>query len=368
MFGRKLVKWALLAINIVAVFFLLMNLVGTVISPQRFIAPAYFPLVFPITLIINISFVIFWLLNRKWTFLISLSVLLFSSTQLSNTFPVHFGTLKQKNTVTPVNLLSYNTKLSGNLVKDTPQKHNNVLKYIIDVNPDIVCLQEFEVSTKKQYITFDDMMRVFSKYPYKHVEFKAKRKTNLIGIATFSKYPIVDRHRIEFPSRFNISISTDIEINGTIVRVFNNHLESNRITESDKALPNKLKTRFDADNLTDITFYFSHKLGSAYKLRAYQADTLASLISKSPFKVIVCGDFNDVPTSYVYTKMKGNLKDAYSETGNGFGWTFKEPFYGFRIDYILYDPDLFTPVRFHLNKVNYSDHYPVFCQFKINKI
>jgi hypothetical protein len=62
------------------------------------------------------------------------------------------------------------------------------------------------------------------------------------------------------------------------------------------------------------------------------------------------------------------LKDAFAETGFGFGWTFKEPFYGFRIDYVLYDPDSFTPVNYQLDKVNYSDHYPVSCQFKINKI
>ena len=368
MFGKKLVKWIMLVTNIVAAIFLLITLIGTVLSPVKFVFPAYFTLFYPVILIVNFGFVVFWLITRKWAFLLSLSLLLLSSSQISNTFPVHFGSLAKSKEVTPIHLLTYNTKMSGDLVKDTPQKRNNVIRYVIDSNADIICLQEFEVSTLKQYITFKDMMCIFAKYPYKHVEFKAKVHTSLLGIATFSKYPIINRQRIEFKSRFNMSISTDINVNGTIIRLFNNHLESNRITESDKALSSKLKDKFDAENLTDVTLHFSQKLGSAYKLRANQADTIATLISNSPYKVIVCGDFNDVPASYAYTKMKGNLKDAFAETGLGFGWTFKEPFYGFRIDYVLYDSNTFTPVRFDVDKVNYSDHYPVSCQFKINKI
>ena len=368
MFGKKLVKWLMFAANIVAIIFLLITQLGASVSPVKFIVPAYFALILPVTVIANLVFILFWIITQKWYFLFSLSLMILSANLISSTFPFHFGSLRHLKVVTPIHLLTYNTKMSGNLVKDTPVKRNNVLRYILDSNADIVCLQEFEVSSKKEYITFEDMIRIFNKYPYKHIEIKAKMHTRLLGIATFSKYPIIDRQRIEYTSRFNISISTDIDVNGTIIRLFNNHLESNRITESDKSMPLKLKDSFDADNLTDMTLLFSNKLGIAYKLRASQADTVATLIAKSPYKVIVCGDFNDVPGSYVYTKMKGNLKDAFAETGLGFGWTFKEPFYGFRIDYVLYDSNAFTPVTFQTDKVNYSDHYPVLCQLKINKI
>ena len=366
MFGRMLVKWIMFVANFVAALFLLITLIGTVLSPVKFLIPAYFPLFFPVTIIANLFFILFWLIARKWFFLLSLSLMLLSATQIGNTFPLHFGDLQTQKVVTPIHLLSYNTKLSGNLVKDTPQKRNNVIRYIIESNADIICLQEFEVSTNKQYLTFDDMMRIFSKYPYKHIEIKSRMHSKLFGIATFSKYPIVDRQRIEFKSRFNISISTDINVNGTIIRLFNNHLESNRLTETYKTNSFKLKNKYDTDNLTDMTSVFSNKLGVAYKLRANQADTLAGIIANSPYKVIVCGDFNDVPGSYVYNKMKGTLKDAFAETSFGFGWTFKEPFYGFRIDYVLYNQNAFTPVTFKVDKVNYSDHYPISCQLKIN--
>lgn len=368
MFGKKLVNWIILTANLVVAFFLLMTLIGTVLSPEKIVFPAYFALIYPFIVIFNIGFVLFWLMTRKWACLISLSLLILSANEINNAFPIHFGKIETVTTNHPINILTYNTMGSGLLKKHKKKRPNKVMQYILDKNADIVCLQEFEVSTNKEYITIEDMMRIFKKYPYKHIEFKTKAATTLCGIATLSKYPIVNRQLIKYESGFNMSIFTDININGTIVRLFNNHLESNRITESDKALTVQLKEKFDAENLTGITLHFTHKLGTAYRIRARQADVVANLVANSPHKAIVCGDFNDVPCSYTYTKIKGNLKDAFSEIGAGLGWTFKEPFYGFRIDYVLYDSSAFTPIQYKSDKVNYSDHYPVFCQIKMNDI
>jgi endonuclease/exonuclease/phosphatase (EEP) superfamily protein YafD len=221
------------------------------------------------------------------------------------------------------------------------------------------------VSNDKTYLTHEDMLRIFSKYRYKQIEYKVQEHSNNLGIATFSKYPIINKKRIEYTSYANISIFSDINVNGKIFRLVNNHLESNRLTEKDKAMPIRLKDDFNAENLTGITLHFSRKMGSAYKLRAHQADAVAKIITQSPYKVIVCGDFNDVPLSYAYTQVKGKLKDAFSETGNGLGWTFNDKFYHFRIDYVLYDSTAFAPVQFKVDKVNYSDHYPVLCEMNI---
>ena len=230
---------------------------------------------------------------------------------------------------------------------------------------DIVCLQEFVVSRKNEYLTHKDMMRIFKGYPYKYICYSSKHNSRVAGIATFSKFPMINKQRIYYPSKANLSIYTDIRVRGKVIRVVNNHLESNRITEDDKAMPIKLRDNFDADNLTGVTLHFSRKLGAAYKMRASQADVVAKSIAGSPYKVLVCGDLNDVPTSYAYTTVKGNLKDAFSETGNGFGWTFYQKFYGFRIDYVLYDSTAFAPVKFYSDKVHYSDHYPVSCDMMI---
>jgi endonuclease/exonuclease/phosphatase family metal-dependent hydrolase len=368
MFGRTIVKWGMMASNIIAAGFMLMTLIGTVLSPEKLVLPAYFALIFPLAIIVNIGFVIFWLLIRKWFFLFSLSILLFSASEIRSTFPVHIGEVKSS-IHTPSNsikFLTYNTRMCGELKKHTHRSHNKVIQYVLDSNADIVCLQEFTVSDNNEYLTLKDVYRIFKKYPYKHIQFKQKIKEN--GVATFSKYPITNKQVIDYPSSFNNSIYSDINIKGKTIRVINNHLESNRLTEKDKNMPGQLRDNFDAKNLTGITRHFSQKLGIAYKLRAFQADAVAKSIAESPYKVIVCGDFNDVPASYAYETIKGDLKDAFAETGTGLGWTFNDRYYHFRIDYVFYDSSAINLTQYKTDNVNYSDHYPVLCQIELKDI
>lgn len=357
-----------MASNIIVAGFMLMTLVGTILSPEKILLPAYFALIFPLTIIANIGFVIFWLLLRKWFFLFSLSILLLSGSQIQNTFPVHLGEVKSSTNTpsNPIKFLTYNTKMCGELKKHTARNHNKVIQYVLDSNADIVCLQEFTVSSNDEYLTLKDVYRIFKKYPYKHIQFKQKIKEN--GVATFSKYPITNKQTIDYPSKFNNSIYSDINIKGNTIRVINNHLESNRLTEKDKKMPDQLKENFDAKNLTGITRHFSQKLGVAYKLRAFQADAVSKSIVSSPYKVLVCGDFNDVPSSYAYTRIKGSLKDAFAETGTGLGWTFNDRYYRFRIDYVFYDPSAINLTQYKTDRVNYSDHYPVLCQIELKNI
>ena len=365
MFGKAILKWGLIAANLVASCAMLLTLLGTVLSPNKFIFLAYLPLGFPITLVANIIFVLFWLLARKWYFLISLSVLIFSATEINETFPLNINKPEISLASSHFKLLTYNTKMSGDLKKHTHRRPNKVMQYVLDSNADIVCLQEFIVSKNDEYLTEKDMLRIFKKYKYKHIDYKEDTPNKKAGIATFSVFPIINKQRINYTSDANISIQTDIKIDNETIRFVNNHLESNRLTENDRSLPLKLKDNFDAENISGVTRHISRKLGTAYKLRAKQADIVAKAISLSPYKVIVCGDFNDVPASYAYTKVKGKLTDAFSETGTGFGWTFNEKHYGFRIDYVLYDSTAFSPQKYRSEKVKYSDHFPVLCNINI---
>ncbi len=365
MFGRAIVKGIMLTANIVVVFIMLLSLVGTKISPEVFVLPSYISLLFPIIIFLNICFVVFWIIARKWHFLLSLVTLFLASTQIADTVPLHFGRTRNNTPETQIKILTYNTMMSGGMLKHTAKQPNNIIQFILDSDADVVCLQEFAVSPKEQYLTHEDVLRIFEKYPYKHIWYKQEQNWAKSGVATFSKYPIINKTNIQIQSKYNVSVYTDIKIKGDTIRVFNNHLESNRLTERDRELPIHLKDSFDTEKLSGTTLHLSRKLGAAYKARAVQADTIASLVSSSPYKVIVCGDFNDIPVSYAYTKIKGNLKDAFSETGFGMGWTLNLSIYKFRIDYVLYDAS-FTTEQFDIPKVKYSDHYPVQCELNIN--
>jgi endonuclease/exonuclease/phosphatase family metal-dependent hydrolase len=81
---------------------------------------------------------------------------------------------------------------------------------------------------------------------------------------------------------------------------------------------------------------------------------------QSPYPVIVCGDFNDTPNSYVYHKLADGMTDAFMESGAGFGNTYLGKVPSFRIDYIFHDAT-FHSRNFRRESVRFSDHFPVSC-------
>ena len=72
--------------------------------------------------------------------------------------------------------------------------------------------------------------------------------------------------------------------------------------------------------------------------------------------MIFCGDFNDIPNSYTYYKIRGDMQDAFLEKGFGIGRTFTALSPTLRIDYILASKQ-FSILQFNRVTKKYSDHY-----------
>jgi len=97
--------------------------------------------------------------------------------------------------------------------------------------------------------------------------------------------------------------------------------------------------------------------------RALQAQVVKDNIDRSPFPVIVAGDFNDTPVSYAYRKIRKGLNDSFVNSGYGAGFTYRGNYPPNRIDYILYDKAL-NNSYFEILRIKYSDHYPIIAYFK----
>lgn len=364
-FGRKLLKFIMLAANIAVAAMLVLSLAGSLISPQKSIILAYSTLIFPLIALLNAAFVIFWLISRKWFFLISLLLLILSSTHIKNTFPLNFGRIDEVPSDKQFTILSYNTRLFDAVKKHSKKDPNRIIKYILDTDADIVCLQEFAVGQKPHQLSHQEVTDIFSAYQWQYIVYKKVQGWCIYGNAIFSKFPILFSDTVNYHSNYNISIYSDILIHGDTVRIINNHLESNGLTEQDKAKPVQLTDNFNTDELTRTTLHLSRKLNVAYKARAAQADSVAAFAASSPYKTLIVGDLNDVPVSYVYRKIKGkNFRDAFVDTGRGLGWTFNESIYRFRIDYILHDSN-FRVADFRVGKYRASDHYPIHTKLAI---
>jgi len=361
-----LIKWLLLLINITAVLALGLVKVGSLVSPEKLLPTAYASLFLLPLILLNLGFIVFWLAARKWAFLLSLIAMIIFYSTIKCAFPINPGKSKVDTTQQKISILSYNTMNTGLMKKHKSDDPNPVVKYILDTNADIVCLQECAISENKHQFNYNDFERIFKMYPYKHVSFQLNKWSMGIGLVTLSKFPIIEKRNAGYKSIFNLTIYTDVVVGNDTLRIVNNHLESNRVTAQDMQMTSKLKDNFDTDELGAVTKYLSQKLSVAYRVRASQADIVAKLIENSPYKVISCGDYNDVPASYTYTKVLGDLKDAFKETGNGLGWTFAHSFYRFRIDYIMYDK-AFQSANYKRGNLRASDHYPIQTDLYLSK-
>ena len=84
-----------------------------------------------------------------------------------------------------------------------------------------------------------------------------------------------------------------------------------------------------------------------------------------PYPTLVCGDFNSLPSSYVYHAVKGDkLLDGFQTGGHGYMYTFKYFKHLLRIDYILHSPEL-KGLDYFSPDWEYSDHNPVVMRMKL---
>lgn len=92
---------------------------------------------------------------------------------------------------------------------------------------------------------------------------------------------------------------------------------------------------------------------------------MKDFIKKSPYPVILAGDFNSVPNSYEYYTISDILQDCFLEAGNGFSTSFHDYKFPIRIDYIFSSKEL-KPLSYKVDRTRkLSDHYPVMATFSL---
>jgi endonuclease/exonuclease/phosphatase family metal-dependent hydrolase len=350
-----------LLINIAFALCLLAILAAGHINPNRFPLLSTLVLGFPYVLAINVLFFLFWIVRRKKSALVSGVVLLLSFSAVGNTYRFFRANPDLEENYKAVKILTYNTMSSFDYEKYSEKNKDSGYGYILSQDADIVLLQEFCTSKKPEHITENDINKIFKNYTYQYIWYRNNSvPLQASGMAVFSKFPIVNKAKIDLSSEYNSAIYADIVINDSTYRFFNLHLESNKITALDIAKINGMIDHPSGKDLTETTKFFAQKLGDAAKIRAGQAEQIAQMVGQSPYRSVVCGDFNDVPLSYTYSTISKNIADAFAEAGKGLGVTYDRGIYKLRIDYIMHDKYLKTG-DLQVDKVKHSDHYPVHC-------
>ena len=291
--------------------------------------------------------------KKKLQFLISLIAILLGYNQIFTFFS--FNLRKGAPKENSIKVMSYNVRMFD--IYNWSKKENtsnNIFKIIKNEDADIICLQEFYSTRKHNW-----KKKIFKELKIKDFIVSSKNNKSFFGNAIFSKYPIINQGFLKNASPTQKCIYADIKKGNDTIRVYAIHLASIHLDNYDYKFMKNIKLDIDNKNkniegVKDI----GDKLLKAYKHRAKEVDAIFPYIEKSPYKTIVCGDFNDTPISYTYRRIKGNLKDSFIEKGFGIGNTYTGSFPFFRIDYILHSSEI-NSISFKRITEKLSDHYPV---------
>ncbi|MDP4269240.1 MAG: hypothetical protein Q8909_03820, partial [Bacteroidota bacterium] len=133
------------------------------ISPEKGVIFAYVSLLFPVFFLVNISFLLFWIIRLKKYLVLSLLGVLLSFPQFLVYFPMHKA--HKELPARTLKILSYNVR-GFNYVTHTEDAPNPTIKYILEQNADIICIQEFGWSKNDGYLDRKGILKAFKGYPY----------------------------------------------------------------------------------------------------------------------------------------------------------------------------------------------------------
>jgi endonuclease/exonuclease/phosphatase family metal-dependent hydrolase len=342
---------------------LLISIVSKYISPLLFWLPAFFGLSFPFLFLGNILLVIYWLVQFKPAIVFGLVALALSLPTAFHFFQISLPHQKQQQK--SLKVTSYNSMLFDlyNWSKNS-ESRAQILSNLDDINPDIFCVQEFYTSEEKGDFNNTDTIKKLLGTNYHHAEFTTTlRDFDHWGIATFSKFPIINQGKIVFNTRSNnICIFSDIVCGKDTLRVYNIHLQSVSFSKSDNQFLDDVISQKDASDEIANSKNILRRLKRAFIKRTRQVEMIVAHMSTCKYKMLVCGDFNETAASYSYRQLSKNLNDAFVERGFGLGKTYVGKWPQFRIDYILHDPKL-NCAEYYRSLETFTDHYPITAVF-----
>lgn len=341
-----MIRRLIFIVNFLSVLGLLLAYLSPYVPPQKWYIPQLFGLFYPYLLVINIGFAIFWLFFKRNYALYFFLVILVGFGFISRVYKWNEKTVSESDET--IKLLTYNVKRFGTASDGKTTEPKALFEFVTEQNANIACFQEYSHPR-------------YQKYGKKILENHYKYTHNDGEIATFSQFPIIKKQHIDFEKdHYASGIITDIVADMDTLRIVNVHLESNRLSpENKKDLEEVVNKKRNFSKLRTL----ASKLKRASYNREKQVDILTTIVKDSPYAVILCGDFNDVPLSYSYQRIKKLLNDSFVESGENMGQTFSEGVINVRIDYVFSNKTFYNH---QVYSVEYSDHKPVTVLIKRN--
>ena len=357
---KKIPLFILAAVNLLLIAAMLFCAYTSCLPPQDEPQWSYFGLLFPVFLVANVVFVLFWLIVKwKWAVL-PVAGLVLCASSVRAYFPVNIPHEPPEGSI---KVLSYNVmSFAGERKKDNSAnwEENPILKYLLESGADIICLQE----ANKAFVdrALDSITHY---YPYHYRELKADNY-----MVCFSKYPIDSAEEIKYPTKSNYTFAYRICVEKDTLLVIHNHLESYRLTSADKDDYKSIIKNYKHPEANDSETKYqglTEKISTHDSIRGLQVDSVMAYLEANQGKhILLCGDLNATPVSYIHHRLTSQLDDAYTRSGNGPGISYHRYGMYFRLDHIMVSPNIKAYGAKVDSSIKDSDHYPIYCFIKLD--
>lgn len=221
---------------------------------------------------------------------------------------------------------------------------------------DVLCFQEYALDIPSVE-RIDSLLKARNRRIYRNDVVESGE----VVLRTYSRYPIIASGSLSGEGSGTTQWVDIIIGKSDTLRIFNNHLQSMNISSNDSSDIEQGKILNDGDRMLSIV----DRIAKNSSIRAEYVDTLRTIIANTPYRRVICGDFNDTPMSYVYGELIDGHVDAFEQCGGGYGYTFRPMHRTLRIDYVLYSPEL-EAEEYDVDVENeLSDHLPVTARLKL---
>lgn len=349
--------------NGLAVLVLLITYLAPHASPKAFWPLTLLAYAFPFQLLLHACFLGYWMLFRRKRMLLSGIALLIGWGHIGDHVQLIGTDEKPSEAIGEgVKLLSWNVRVFDLYNwDDNVRTRDAIFDVLRQEDAGILCLQEFFHSTDSRFFRTRDAIMEDLGYRSEHLAWthNVKRYDQHFGIATFTKHRIAARGRLDFGRRTNnICIWTDIVVGLDTLRVFNAHLASLHFGDADYRFIDSMRADPDAEAIQARGGRILELVRDGAIRRAGEAAVIDSALRASPHPAVFCGDINDVAMSYAYHRLRGDMLDAFSESGRGLGGTYIGKLPKLRIDHMLHDRAI-ASWAFRTLPQELSDHHAI---------
>ncbi len=359
----KFIRGTFVLITVVMLLVYFVASLSPYISPLVFWPITFLSLGFLFIAISTFLVILIWLfVNWKASAFLFALFILVGYSNLKATVALHFfSNFNYQKDSNALRVMTWNVRYFDENIRlfDTPNSiRRQMFDFIRKADPDVILFQDYLDYQSNTMTSNISMVRDSLGYSYcyttKDMSGHNSYGDSDAGVGMFSKIPLTDSGK----ATFNIGSESvgyiDLLYKNRKVRILTTHLLSTGIHPSKEYSAGYR----DYDSIYAYGRSVMGRLQYYDQVHTEQAKIVKAVADESPHPVIITGDFNSVPSSYVYHLIKGNRKDVFVNKGLGLGHTYKGLSKTLRIDFMLVD-QRFRVKQVATPQLNLSDHYPV---------